>query len=441
MHDIVIPSLPPEADSRRVLLAAVAIVVVFCGIFTAWGMIAPMYGAVHAQGTITVDSHRKTVQHLDGGIIQQILVREGDKVKEGQPLLILTSEQTRSYVDLYAGQVEQELAAMARLSAERNDAGSIAFPAQLTARRSDPTVAEVMNAEEKLFRARLEAYHSQVGIMRNQIDQIREEMKGVVKQQEENARELNVLEQQIASHRELIKNQYVTKTSLLELERVYAERAGNRARLAASLAEDGERVSELELKIANLKASRIQEAADELKKSQNRRHESEERQKAPSDTLKRLVVRAPITGTIVDLKVTTIGGVIAGREPLMDIVPENDRLIVEARLAVDDITDISLGQTADVMLTAYKASTTPPVAAKVIYIGADRLTAKGPTGAEFPYYPVHLEIDRNALKKAGVVQLQPGMSANVQIRTKARTAWDYLLSPLMQRYRKALREK
>jgi HlyD family type I secretion membrane fusion protein len=440
MHDIVITSVPPEADSRRVLLAAVAICVFFSAVFIGWGMIAQLNGAVHAQGTIIVDSHRKTVQHLEGGIVQSILVKDGDRVAAGQPLLVLAAEQAKASVELFSGQRDGELASEARLTAEKNDAASVTFPRELLARRSEPAVAEILHSEEKLFAAKLNAFNGQVDILKNQLSQVREEIKGLAKQQEENARELSALEQQLASHRELLKKKYVTKTALLELERTQAEKAGNGERLTANIAQDREKLAELNSKIAGLKSTRIQDAADELKKSQIRRLELEDRTKAPRDTLNRLVVRAPIGGKIVDLKVTTVGGVIASREPLMDIVPDEDRLIVDAHVSVDDITELAPGQLADIILPAYKSSTTPPVSGKVVYIGADRLVAKGPTG-DTPYYPVHLEIDQASLKQSGINILQPGMSATVQIRTKARTALDYLLTPLFDRYRKALHDK
>lgn len=440
------PKLPshienPETSSRKVILAGVAVVVVFGAFFVAWGLLASLHGAVQAQGTVMVDTHRKTVQHLEGGIINSILVREGDRVVAGQPLIILADLQAKATVELLSGQIDNELAAMARLEAEKNGLPRINFPQTLLSRRATPSVAEVIQAEEKLFKARQESFNTQLDVLRNQIGQVREEIKGLLVQQEENAREMRAIDEQLASHKELLKQGYVTRTSVLDIERMHAEKSGVRAQIAAAIARSNERSSELQLKIAWAQNDRTQQAADEIKKSQARRMEYEDRVKSPRDTLSRMVVRAPISGRVVDLKVTTVGGVISGREPLMDVVPENDRLIVEAHIGVDDIADVAMGQKADMTLTAFKSSTTPPVIGTVTHIGADRLTMKAGNGGEIPYYQVHLEIDPASLKNAGVASLQPGMSAAVQIRTRPRTAVDYLLSPLILRSRKAFHDK
>lgn len=431
----------PETSSNKVIMAGIAIIFIFGAFFVLWGMFASLHGAVQAQGTVMVDSHRKTVQHLEGGIINSILVREGDRVAAGQPLIILADLQAKASVELLSGQIDNELAAMARLEAEKSGLSRINFPQSLLSRRSDPAVADVLQAEEKLFKARLESFNSQIDVMKNQMAQVKEELRGLQGQQAENAREMRALDEQLASHKELLKQGYVTRTSVLDIERMHAEKSGVRAQITAAIAKSGERTSELQLKIAWAQNDRTQQAADDLKKAQARRMEFEDRVKTPRDTLSRMVVKSPISGRVVDLKVTTVGGVIASREPLMDIVPENDRLIVEAHISVDDIADVTSGQQADMTLTAFKSSTTPPVIGTVTHIGADRLTMKTPGGAEIPYYQVHLEIDPASLKNAGVTSLQPGMSAAVQIRTRARTAFDYLFSPLILRSRKALHDK
>lgn len=425
---------------KLIIFAGLSLIILFFGGFALWSALAPLNAAVQAQGEITFDTKRKTVQHLEGGIVKQILVREGDDVKAGQPLIILQDEQIRPTVDLLEGQNLSEIAASARLEAEKNDQSTIVFPALLTSRAGDPAIARIIQSETKLFNAKRESYLSQVNVLKSQLHQTREEISGLKEQLGEKKKELSSLAEQLASSRELQKDGYLPRTAVLDLERMHAERSAGLNGINAAIAANTEKLAELELRISGIRSARLQDAMNELKQSSVRRLELEERIRPSKNALERGVIRAPVSGKVVDLKVSTIGGVISGKEPLMDIVPASDHLILDAKIGVNDINDVRPGLPAEVTLTAFKASSTPQILATVTYVSADRLSTRTPQG-EFPYYSVRLELDPQSLKDAGMVKLYPGMAAQVSITTAPRTAFDYFIGPLTQRLGRAFHEK
>jgi HlyD family type I secretion membrane fusion protein len=238
----------------------------------------------------------------------------------------------------------------------------------------------------------------------------------------------------------LLKDGYVTKTSVLELERMLAQKAGEREQISAGISSNKQRLAELNQRIISLKTERIQNAVAELKQSSVRRIELEERVRPSRDTLERQVIRAPVGGIVVGLKVTTIGGVVMPREPLMEIAPQSDDLYLEAKIMVNDISDLKIGQEAEVTLSAFKSSSTPPVKARLTYISADRLNMRTAQG-DFPYYDAQLVFDKESLKLLGDQKLVPGMMAQITIATMPRTALDYFIAPLRDRMGKAFHAK
>ena len=430
----------PAHSPRAIIISGLVVIVLFLGGFALWAAFAPLGAAVQAQGDITFDTKRKTVQHLEGGIVKQILVREGDTVKAGQTLIILEDDQVRPTVDLLDGQSLAESAAIARLDAERNDLQAIEFPPEILKRAKEPAVARVLQTENQLFRAKRDAFRSQVEVLRSQIQQTKEETRGLQDQLIQKKQEVVSLQEQLTANRHLLKKDYVAKTAVLELERVHAEKSGECDVISASIARNSQRLLEFESRIDGLKGARIQESAAEMKQSSVKRSEFDERVRPSRNALERQFIRAPIGGKVVDLKVTTVGGVVAGREALMDIVPASEVLVLEAKIGINDIHDVQVGLPAEVTLPAYKPSTTPTIMATVTYVSADRLTTRTPQG-EMPYYEVRLDLDPDSLKEAGNLKLYPGMAAQVSISTKPRTAFDYFIGPLRERSGKAFHER
>ncbi len=416
-----------------IIMAGVAILVVFFGGFALWAFLAPLHSAVHAQGEIVFQSKRQAVQHLEGGIVNKILVKDGDQVKAGQPLIMLEDDQVKPVVDMLEGQAAAENATMIRLEAEKNDSPSVAFPKGIP--------ANIAQTETKLFNAKREVFVNQVAVLKTQIEQTNEMIKGAQEQLISKQREIASLKEQLEANRTLLKDGYVTKTMVLELERNLAQKQGELEQITTNIASNKQRLAEFDQRILVARTERIQQAANELKITAMKRLELMEKVRPSRNQLERQVIRAPVSGKVVGLKVATVGGVVVPREPLMEIAPMTDHLIIEGKVMVNDISDLKIGQEAEVMISAFKSSSTPPLKAKLTYISDDRLTM--PTGqGPMPYYSVYLEPDAASVKALGKEnQLLPGMQAQVTIATKPRTAIDYFIGPLRERMGKAFHAK
>jgi HlyD family type I secretion membrane fusion protein len=417
---------------RSIILTGAGILALFIGSFALWAWLAPLHSAVITQGEITFKGKRQSVQHLEGGIVKRILVKDGDTVKAGQPLILLEDDQVRPMVAMIENQSATEAAAIARLEAEKNNQATVIFP--------KGTPASAAQTENKLFMARKEAFQSQIEVLKSQIEQTHEGIKGLQDQLVAKGQEISSLKEQLDSNRTLLKDGYVTKTSVLELERMLAQKVGEREQISAGISSSKQRLAELNQRIISLKTDRIQNAVTEQKLSTVKQLELKERVRPSRDTLDRQVIRAPVSGIVVGLKVATVGGVVMPREPLMEIAPQSDDLYLEAKVMVNDISDLKVGQEAEVMISAFKSSSTPPVKAKLTYISADRLTIRTAQG-EVPYYDVQLVFDKESLKLLGDQKLVPGMTAQVTIATMPRTAMDYFIAPLRDRMGKAFHAK
>lgn len=422
---------PPKRETNHsptpIIAVGVTILVVFFGAIALWGYLAPLHAAVHAQGEVIFQNKRQSVQHQEGGVIKKILVKDGETVKAGQPLIVLEDDQVKPVVDMYEGQAMAERATVCRLEAEKNDLPAVVFP------RGIPAAA--METETRLFKAKREAYLKQVDMVRSQIRQSKEIINGAQEQLAAKKKEIASLKEQLEANVNLRKEGYVTKTTVLDLERGLAEKSGEREQLMASVASNQQKVVELEQRILSLKAERIASAAAEIKQSGLKRIELEERVRPSRAVLTRGVIRAPVSGKVVGLNVATVGGVVAPRESLMEIAPLADNLIVQGKIGVNDVSDVKIGQEAEVTLTAFKSTKIPPVKATVTYVSDDRLTSRTAQG-DTPYFSAYLELDRESVRKLGGLQLMPGMQAQVAITTKPRTAFDYFLAPLRDRMSK-----
>lgn len=426
------PKRETNYSPTPIIMTGATILVLFFGSIAVWGFLAPLHSAVHAQGEVVFQNKRQAVQHQEGGIIKQILVKDGVTVKAGQPLIVLEDDQVKPIVDMFEGQAVAETATIIRLEAEKNDNSVLSFPKGIP--------AEVVQAETRLFNAKREAYLKQIEMVKSQIQQIREMIKGAQEQLISKKKELASLREQLEANQTLRKEGYVTKTIVLDLERQLAQKAGEREQISSSIAASTQHLAELEQKILAIRAERVQQAATEIKQSAMKRIELEERVRPSRALMAHQIIRAPVAGKVVGLKVSTIGGVVVPRETLMEIAPQTDHLIVEAKVGVNDISDVKLGQEAQVNLTAFKSSTTPQIKATVSYISADRLTTRTAQG-DMPYYAAYLELDPEALKLLGKLELVPGMQAQASITTKPRTALDYFIGPLRDRMRKAYNAK
>jgi HlyD family secretion protein len=423
---------------RPTALAGIATIVVAFGGFFGWAYLAPLNSAAIASGVVMVDSHRKTVQHLEGGILKELLVREGDIVKAGQVLVRLDG----TLADATFGQIRgQQLAALARvtrLRAEQIDARGISFPAELTNEAGDPSVADIIKTEERLFFARWESYDGQSAVQRKRIAQFNEEIAALQSQAAASGDRLTYTEEQLNNVRGLVEKGFERRPRLLELQSQAAEHRGKRGEYLANIARARQAIAGAEQDILNLQNQRRTDVTKELQDSQTLLADLTDRLRAATDIVQRKDVVAPQDGLITDLKFFTTGGVIAPGAPILDIVPLDDNLIVEAHVSPGDIDVVRVGLPAFVRLTAYKQHRVPPIAGTVIYVSADKLVDQ--RNGE-PYFTARVRLSPQSLAELKRVELYPGMPAEVMMVTGERRAIDYFVAPITDSMRRAFREE
>ena len=402
-----------------------------------WSVTAKLDGAVIVPGTFTVESSRKTVQHLEGGVVSQILVGEGDLVRKGQALLRLDSTIDRANLGVVESQLDELLARRARLLAESRDAEALEFPFELLGRRSDPDVVVILAGQKELFVARRSSREAEAALLRQRISRFQEEIAGVQAQRASNRREIAIVEKELDGLRRLFEKGYATITRLLALERA-AER------IRGEIAEHNASIARARNGIEELKLERIQSARDfreaataELRQIEPQIATLKERQVAAAQRLERVEVKAPQDGIVVGLQVNTIGGVIRAGDAILDLVPAGEDLVIEARVPTADVDRVAEGQTSRVRLTAFDQATTPEVAGEVIAVSADSFEDES-SGAR--YYNARIRLsDKDRWSKEGI-DLVPGMPAEVFIQTGSRTALSYFVKPLTDRLSRTFKD-
>ncbi|MEX1108768.1 MAG: HlyD family type I secretion periplasmic adaptor subunit [Dongiaceae bacterium] len=428
---------PETGELTRIVRGGFTVVTLGLLALGTWLVLAPLSGAVIAPGFVKVDMNRKVVQHQEGGIIKQILVRDGEHVRQGQILIVIDDVRLDATLDLLRTQHDGERAKAARLEAERAFLPAVMFPPDLAARGGEPKVAELLQREASLFRARREALDSQIVVLRKQIRHTVDEAQALAGQIAAEERALKSQKEELAVNQALLKQGFVQKTRLMSLERAVADYEARWEEHRAELAKTHQRASELELRVLAQRNSYVQSAADELKEASTRLFDLEERLRPSKDASDRQRIASPIAGEVVGMRVFSPGSVVGPREVLMEIVPEDKTLVVEARIRPEDINHVRAGSAAEVRLTAYQTRTTPLVAGNVNYVSADRMLDPQ-SGA--PYYVVNVDVSAGALADAGNLRMQAGMPAEVYIRTDSRTTFDYILAPVTSYLRRGMRE-
>jgi HlyD family type I secretion membrane fusion protein len=424
-------------QGRRTVAGGVAAIACAAAAMLAWALHAPLAGAVVAAGQVKVDTHRKTVQHRDGGIVREILVREGDRVGAGQTLLVLDDARVDAAHDLARDQLDATRIRLSRLAAQAQDARQWTLPAAFAARVGEPRVAEAAAREAALFAAQRSALDAQARLVQQQLDAIAVESAARERERTSLREATASMQEEVALNEALLQQQFVNKTRVMQLKRFVAEYQSRIDANEAELAQARQRRADLELRLATVRETHMHNAVAEQREANAKLVELEEQWRSANDASGRLVVTAPVAGRVIDLRVTTPGGAIGPRDALLDIVPDDPSLRVEARVGVDAIASLHAGAHADVRLTAYRQRTTPLVDGTVVYVSPDAL-ADRQTGA--PYYLLQVELDRASLARANALDVQPGMGAEVYVRGHERTAVEFLLEPLTNASRRALRE-
>ena len=431
-------SAPLDDSARSAMIAGAAIMAAFFVGLGGWAAFAPLNSAAVAPAVVKVEGNRKSVQHLEGGIVKELRVREGDKVAAEQTLILLDDTQARAAVDVFSKQYDELTAQEARLIAERDGAAAVQFPQALIARRAEPDVAAIIAGQTNLFKSRRTTLTGTVDVLRKKISQTQEQIVGLEGQAAAYKRQLQSTHNENNGLRDLFKKGYVPRQRMLELERSEAALEGQIAEVSANILRARQSIEEVNVQIVQAQSDRFAQVANDLRDVQVKLLEIGPKVSSAKETLRRTEIRSPYAGVVVGLTAFSVGGVISPGEKIMDVVPEKGGLIVEATVAPEDVKDLHVGMRAEVHLTAYKQRTVPIIHGKVLQVSADRLTDTK-TGAG--YYLAQVKVDEQELAELKDVRLAPGMPALVMIPTGERSALDYLLRPLTDSLRKSFREQ
>ena len=408
------------------------------GVVGTWSVTTHLNGAVIAPATIIAESNTKRVQSKDGGIVRKILIRDGDRVTAGRDLIILDDTETKAELGILEALLIEELAKRSRLEAQRDETATLSFPGDLEARRADPAVGKVLMGQEKLHAARLAALRGKVDQLNQQIGQVAEQIEGITAQIDSKERQIALIKSELTDLRGLKAKGLTPNSRVLAMDREQARLEGERGELIGSRAAAKSKSGEISMQILQVREEVLSQTLLDLREAEGRVAELSERRLASRARLDRMVIKAPITGSIYQLMVHTEGGVITPAEPLMMIVPEADELVLQAQVLPQNIEQVTEGQMAHVRFPAFNSRTTPELTAEVFSVSADTSRMSADTA---PFYDVRLRIPRDQLALLGSAQLKPGMPAEAFIQTGARTPLSYLIKPLMDQIEHAWRER
>ncbi|HZB38472.1 MAG TPA: HlyD family type I secretion periplasmic adaptor subunit [Beijerinckiaceae bacterium] len=425
-----------QRSIRRHLLGGLAAVALLAGGVGGLAATTELAGAVIAPGTMVVDSNVKKVQHPTGGVVGELRVRDGDRVKSGDIVVRLDETITQANLAIVVKSLNEMHARLARLEAERDDTADVQFPAELLARSADPEVKRVIDGERNLFQLRRKARSGQKQQLGERIQQLREEIQGITGQAAAKKREIELIGQELEGVRDLWRKNLVQIQRVTALERDSARLEGERGQLIAATAQSKGKISEIELQIIQIDQDLRSEVAKELREVQAKIAELVERKVAAEDQLKRIDIRAPQDGLVHQLVVHTVGGVITPGEAMMLIVPEADNLTVEAKLNPQDIDQVQPGQKAVLRFSTFNQRTTPELNGTVIRVSAD-LTTDQRSGVS--YYTVRISIPEAEVARLGGLKLLPGMPLEAFIQTGDRTVLSYLMKPMADQIARAFR--
>ncbi|KQP58516.1 HlyD family type I secretion periplasmic adaptor subunit [Methylobacterium sp. Leaf108] len=438
----VAPALPRDAahgSIRRHLALAVGLSVALVVGVGGWATFTMISGAVIAPGQLVVESDVKKVQHPTGGVVGELRVRDGARVKAGDILIRLDETQTRANLDIVRKALDELSARRARGEAERDGAAAVTFPPELVARKdTDPSVAHLIEGEGRLFAARVAGREGQKSQLRERVAQLRQEINGLTEQAAAKEREIALIGGELTGVRELFAKNLVSLARVNALERDGARLVGERGQLVASIASAKGKIAETELQIIQIDTDMRSEVGKDMAEIRGRWSEYVEKKVAAEDQLKRVDMRAPQDGTVHQMTVHTIGGLVTPSEPAMLIVPEADQLAVEVRIQPQDIDNVRLGQAAVLRFAAFNQHVTPEINGIVSRVSAD-VTQDQKTGLTF--YTARIAIPEDQKARLGKVRLVPGMPVESFMQLGDRSVLSYLTKPLADQVAKAWRER
>jgi HlyD family secretion protein len=427
----------PRPRTRWPMILGYAIVLVFLVGLGSWAAFTPLAEAAIAPGVLKVEGTRRTVQHFEGGIVREILVRDGDEVRRGQVLMRLDQPQASQQTETLRSQRWALLAQDARLVAEQNEAATISFPPDLIG--ADASRAQdAVSGQQTLFEARRVALESQLNVLQARVEQFQAQIRSGEAQRDAQERMLVLLRAEEANTARLLSQGLARLPQLLAIQRQVASTEGNIADLRNQAERSNAQIAEAQREMRRLRDQRAQEVSTELREVRVKLAEAEERLRAAEDVSTRLDITAPEAGTVLNLRVFTVGAVIRPGDPVIDLVPREDRIIAEVNVQPNDIEVIHPGLLAEVRLPAFKQRLVPYLHGQVTFVASD-VTQDERRG--MAYYRVHIEIDQAQLQALENVQLRPGMMVEAMIQTGTRSFGRYLLQPVFDSFHRAFREQ
>jgi HlyD family secretion protein len=403
-----------------------------------WMSLAPLSMAVVAPAFVKVDLNRRPVQHLEGGTVREVLVRDGQHVKAGDPILVLGDVRVDADRNRLGYRVFVEQAALARLEAEHSLAKTLKFPEDLQkAAQTDERIRQALQKETGLFQAQRHSLDSGTALMYTQRERVQQEIVAVNAQIDQAKSSLHLQRQDLEANRELIAEGFISASRISQIDSTVMEYAAKLEERRTELARAGQRLVEIDMKIQTIRNDYVKSASDQLKATAQRLSEIEQEQRKSEDAAQRQVVSAPASGEVIDLKFTSPGAVVGPGDTIADIVPSNTQLLIEAHIRPEDISNVRLNQNARIKFTAFKHRNTSMVTGTVSYVSGDRLLERQ---SNLPYYSVTIRADAESLKSISGFTLQAGMPAEVYIEGVTQTALQYIAEPITSTVRRAGRQ-
>lgn len=423
--------------AKKEISLGIWIIAIFFGSLFGWATFVALPTAAIAPGVVGIEGYRKTIQHLEGGLVHKILVKDGDTVKAGETLVVLNNLRTQSDYELLRKQRIATAALEARLNAEYEHADDVKFPEWLIEKRSDPFVQNALNNELDTFQVRRDLYNQQSGILQERIAQSNLKISGLNQQINALNKQRRLIGKELTEYRDYAKRGLVTRSQVFSLERQNVQIEADLAEARVFISSTNQDISTLQLRLSELDESQTKDILTELSITREKLLNIEKEFAKTNDQLSRTNIVAPIDGIVVGLKIHTTGGVIKPGQPLMDLVPSQENLIIEARVDPKDRDTVRIGQKAEVRFTAFNQRATPPVPGKVIHISADRFVDKSSLSG---FYNARIELTAAPEEILHGESIFPGMQAEVLILTGTRTALSYLIDPIRQSFNRSFRE-
>jgi HlyD family secretion protein len=430
----------PVPDWKRPAILGYIVIILAFGVLGSWSALARLDSAVVAPGTVTLESNKKTIQHFEGGIIAKILVHEGEHVEQGQNLFVLDNTQALANANAQRNQLDALLAQEARLVAERNNAEQVTYPSGLMDRTSESIVKEAVNDENKQFAERRASLAGQIAIQESKIREFGTQIDGINDEKAATEQQRNLINSELEDLHQLLEKKLVQRSRVLALEREKARLEGVIGRAVADNARAQNGIGEAHLQIEQLRKKFSEDVNAKILEVREKIAELREKTTVSKDILHRIQIRAPRAGTIQNMHVATVGGVIRTGEPLADLVPDDDSLVVNAEVAPTDIDAIEAGMRAEVKFSAFHGHTLPLILGHVESVSHDRIIDEH-SNSKQPYFLARIVVDKADIPRIVEDHIRAGMQAEVMVPTGERTVIDYIIRPLRNRANSAFRER